>query len=625
MAADSSDTTAGGVIARLRGDGSVRSSSFVVAVFAAVAAVPFFLATPLIPRADTIVGYAIAAMGLGFAMGQGGQFTLGQPFVMAAAAYTTGLANVRLDLSPAATFPLALAVGVIAGVGISLPGLRLAGLYLGISTFLWVAVIPDLTRLFRSQTGGEEGLVGVRGFSFASRDAVLMTYVIGLAILVVVVFLFRNVLSSAWGIRIRTLRDAPDVLAATGISVRRTKLVVYVLASIPGACAGWYLTNFNSTAAPQFFGFGLILVLLAAVELGGKTSLAGPLVGVLFLEGWSQFIGPYSEYNTLGVGAALVASLTLLPNGIWPPLAATIDRLSARARRGRAAPPSRERTAGATRGTPAVTVGLEPVLVARGITRHFGGVAALRGVSLEVMPGTIVGLVGPNGCGKTTFVNVITGFVPPDAGELTLQGEPVNLHAAPHRIAAHGITRSFQLPQLVRGVSVADNVGVGLLRSAIGNLVVSALVPPALLRAEQERHARQSRLLENSGVEELAGQPADDLPLGRKRVMEVVRARATGAALVCLDEPAAGLNADEHDYLAATIRDMRDEGIAVLLIEHNPDFVARVCDCVFVMQSGEVVASFPDMSVAGAREGVVSAMTLGRIEEPVATGVGLEP
>jgi ABC-type branched-subunit amino acid transport system ATPase component len=214
--------------------------------------------------------------------------------------------------------------------------------------------------------------------------------------------------------------------------------------------------------------------------------------------------------------------------------------------------------------------------VARGIEKSFGGVRVLRGIDLALVPGRIYGLVGPNGSGKTTLLNIVTGFVLPDAGEVVLDGRPIHGMAA-HAVARHGIRRSFQVPQLIRELSAAENIRLGL-HGRRGS------------RAEQDPLIRSVSTL--VGLDPMAlDMPVRELPLGMRRIIEIARAVVAGPALVCLDEPAAGLAASDLELVRAALRAVSDGGAAVLLIEHNLSFVRSVADELIVLELGNVATT----------------------------------
>ncbi len=232
---------------------------------------------------------------------------------------------------------------------------------------------------------------------------------------------------------------------------------------------------------------------------------------------------------------------------------------------------------------------MSELLRAEGIDKHFGGLQALKGVSLCLEQDSICGLIGPNGAGKTTFFNVLTGIYRPDAGLVHFAGAPLPA-GVPHAVAARGIARTFQNIRLFPSMSVLENVMVGRhVRTRAG--VLGAVFKTAATCREERDIARHSRdLLAYVGIEAHAGRIASTLSYGDQRRLEIARALATEPRLLALDEPAAGMNGSERRALAALIQRIRGDGTAVLLIEHDVKWVMQLCDQITVLDYGECIA-----------------------------------
>jgi ABC-type branched-subunit amino acid transport system ATPase component len=221
----------------------------------------------------------------------------------------------------------------------------------------------------------------------------------------------------------------------------------------------------------------------------------------------------------------------------------------------------------------------EPLLELAGVSKRFGGVSALRTVDLRVHRGEIASVIGPNGAGKTTLFNVITGAFAPDSGSIHLEGHPI-AGLPPHQIVRRGLTRTFQNIRLFHSMTVREHLAVA--------------------RGAQRRHAAQSApeaLLARLGLEGLAGRRAAELSYGEQRRVEIGRALACGPQLLLLDEPVAGMSRPESDALALLLRQLRDEGLSILLIEHDMRFVMGLCDRVSVLDFGTLIASGPPAQV----------------------------
>ena len=250
-----------------------------------------------------------------------------------------------------------------------------------------------------------------------------------------------------------------------------------------------------------------------------------------------------------------------------------------------APPPSRGRAEGS-----------DIALSCRGIERSFGGLKALKGVDLEVRRGEIFGLVGPNGSGKTTMVNVMTGFYPPNAGQVELFGRDIT-RMAPHKVARCGVARTFQNLALFKGMSVLDNILLGrhvhMRPSALGSLLY-------WVWAEREELAHRrivEEIIDFMQLQDIRNEPVEVIPMGLQKRVELARALVAEPRFLILDEPMAGMNQEEKEYIARFILDARDErDVTIFIIEHHMDVVTAICDQVVVLCYGEVIAEGEPMA-----------------------------
>lgn len=579
----------------------------VIAV-AVAASIPFITAGYILFQLELVLIYIGAASGLNLAVGYAGEFLLCQATVIGVAAYVTGIFSILHNWSPVATLPLAIGAGIVWQLIISAAGLRVRGLYLGVLSFFSVLVFPDLILLTSNVTGGTGGLIGISPFALpGTSDFTVLPFEIAVGVATVATLLVRNLVVSGWGIRMRYLRDVPNSLASVGINVATTKITAYVVSAIPGAMAGWALAYFSESLTSSVFGLSLTLILFAGVQLIGPGTIIGPILGAGLLEGYSQLVGPFSQYNTLGLGLLLTIALLILPGGL-----ARFFRRGSTATRPRRPgsaseagdphldpaelPPVNpliELRRGRTRDAAPTDSG--PVLEVTDIVKTFGGNRAVDGASFSVDRGRIVALMGENGSGKTTLVNIISGFLRPDTGEVRINGRRATGLAA-SQVAGLGCARTFQVPQVVGELSVRENVEAGLLRRACANPVVAILVPIWARRADRLRREAAAHVCAEVGFDEKqVDQPVDLLPLGMRRLVEVARAIASAAEVICLDEPAAGLNDEEIDTLSATLKEVRRTGEAILLVEHNARFVLNTCDDIILLRAGKVEGFFTDV------------------------------
>ena len=232
-----------------------------------------------------------------------------------------------------------------------------------------------------------------------------------------------------------------------------------------------------------------------------------------------------------------------------------------------------------------------PVLECLGIERYFGGLQALKGVDLTIPTGSIVGLVGPNGSGKTTMINVVTGFYPPQVGSVRLFGEDIT-GLQPYKVAQRSVARTFQNLALFRGMSVLDNILLGRHVHMRPSALASLFYWVWAAKEEIEHREVVEDVIEFLQLQDIRDEPVESSPPGLQKRVELARALASEPRFLILDEPMAGMNQEEKEYIARFILDTRDErGVTILLIEHHMDVVTSICDQVLVLSNGEAIAS----------------------------------
>jgi branched-chain amino acid transport system ATP-binding protein len=230
-----------------------------------------------------------------------------------------------------------------------------------------------------------------------------------------------------------------------------------------------------------------------------------------------------------------------------------------------------------------------PALECRGIERRFGGLVALTGVDLRIDRGEIFGLVGPNGSGKTTLTNAITGFYPPQKGQILLDGREIT-GIAPHSVARRGVARTFQNLALFNGMTVLDNILLGRHVHMRASVWRTTLYPWFARRDEIAHREVVEEVIDFMQLQGVRGELVDAIPIGLKKRVELARALVAQPALLILDEPMAGMNQEEKEYMARFVLDARDErGVTVLLIEHHMDIITGICDRMLVLSYGEVI------------------------------------
>ena len=528
---------------------------------------------------------AIVAVGLVVLTGYGGMTSFGQATFMGFGAYATAVLTVRYGVSPWVALPCSLAASGVMAVLIGAVTLRLSGHYLALGTIAWSVsayyVFANLDLFGRND--GISGIPPLRIGAYALTDSLGILPVIAVAV-ALVLWGTRNLLDSRAGRAIRALRGGAGAAASFGVDLFRARLLAFTYAGVLAGLAGWLYAHMQRSVNPTPFGLNAGIEYLLMAVVGGVGALPGALLGAVLVtvvndklqDLLPKLLGAAGNYETIVFGALLVLLLQWAPDGLWPLLRGRHAR-----RRHRIVPdaPALPRRTLPTPGS--------PVLRVEHLRKQFGGLVAVNDVAFHLDAGEIVGLIGPNGAGKSTTFNLLTGVAAPTAGTLRIVGHDLR-HATPQAVARLGVARSFQHVKLVPGMSVLENVALGAhLRGRAGAV-------RGLLRADRGEEAalfaEAARQLDRVGLAADAHRPADSLALGQQRVVEIARALCLDPALLLLDEPAAGLRHAEKGELAALLRRLRADGVTILLVEHDMDFVMGLTDRLVVMVFGTKLA-----------------------------------
>ncbi|HUA55161.1 MAG TPA: branched-chain amino acid ABC transporter ATP-binding protein/permease [Candidatus Sulfotelmatobacter sp.] len=572
-----------------RGPG--KRAAFVAAAIAVVTvpmALPAFYVTLL-----GYVGLAtLVALGLVLLTGISGQTSFGQASFVGLAAYATTLLTTRADASPLVGLAAGLAVtGVIAWL-LGLVTARLSGHFLALASVAWGLSFFSLFGTIPQLHGfnGIGNIPPLRLGPFSAEDLRVNLAVIWAVVAIAMVMLV-NLLDSRTGRAIRTLNGARLMGESVGIDTVRLSRAVFVVAALYAGIAGFLFAHFQRFISPTPFSLSMSIDYLFMVIIGGAQSLWGAPLGAvavvvlrdLFNDWMPRITGRPGDFELLVFAVIVIVLLQRAPEGLLPLLA----RLRRRPRRPDAAAAD---VAAAVPAAPMRAAAAEPgreLLALDAVSRRFGGLAANRDVSFAVHEGEIVGLIGPNGAGKTTLFNVVSGVIPPTSGRVRLFGAS-SAALASRRVAALGLARTFQHVRLLPDRSVLENVALGAHLSGRAGVLRAML---RLDRTEEARLLAQARTQAvRVGLDGLLDTPAGDLPLGQQRVVEIARALCLRPRLLLLDEPAAGLRRPEKQRLAALLDQLRGEGVGVLLVEHDMDFVMQLADRVVVMDFGLKIA-----------------------------------
>ena len=576
--------------------------------------------------------YIVLALGLNIVVGFAGLLDLGYVAFYAIGAYTTAKLTTSAGWSAWQAIPIAIAICMLAGVLLGAPTLRLRGDYLAIVT-LGFGEIVRISAQNTTSLGAARGITGIPhptslGNVHFKFDA-LPYYYLALAAIILAIVVSVRLTHSRVGRGWDAIREDEDAAEAMGVPSFKWKLWAFAMGAATGALGGWLYASKVAYINPDNFPFFFSVIVLAAVVLGGMGSIPGVMAGAFAIAFLPEYLRSaaagstithwlntvtgghahdVTEYRVMLFGAALVVMMIFRPQGIFPSRqrAAELaepgeeERLGAEPEPtdvGEEAPPDLEAEARATAEAAKAAgtdigldiVAAETVLEIRNLTIEFGGLTALREVSLEVRRGQIFGIIGPNGAGKTTLFNCVTGVFHPTDGDVLLNGESV-VGKVPHRITEAGVARTFQNIRLFPNVSALENVVVGTDARHRTSVPGALIGSPRHRREERQGREEAQRLLDYVGIGRRAGDLARNLPYGDQRRLEIARAIATGPSVLLLDEPAAGMNPSEKQALTDLIRKIRDSGLTVVLIEHDVRVVMGVCDRVAVLDFGEKIA-----------------------------------
>lgn len=557
------------------------------AVVAALALAPLVLGKFGVSLMNDIGIGALVALGLVMLTGVGGATSFGQAAFVGIAAYATAWLSTSQGLSPWLGLLLALVLTGGAALIIGAITLRLGGHFLPLSTIAWGLSIALLFGNMKS-LGSHTGLSNIPPIhlgAWSLQEPRVMYYLVW--VVVGLAYLFcRNVLQSRTGRAMRGLRGGNILLASVGADPLRLKLTLFVLAAVLAGFAGWLYAHNNRFVSPAPFDVRASIEYLLMAVAGGVGHLLGAIIGaamVLMMKNTVQDLLPLvtsrgGQFEAVAFALLFILLLHYARGGLMGVVMKRWPGRHALPRPAAGVPPLPRRPTPAS-GT--------QVLVVEGAVKRFGGLVAVNDVSFDVKAGEIVGLIGPNGAGKSTMFNLLTGTLPMTAGRVEFLGQDVTRFAQVD-IARLGLGRTFQHVKLRPHMSLLDNVAMGAHARARAGVLRAGL---NLDRAEEAQvYAEAWRQLERIGLADRAHEQSGSLPLGTQRILEIARALAADPLLLVLDEPAAGLRRKEKQDLGELLRRLREEGVTVLIVEHDMDFVMKLVDRLVVMNFGSKLA-----------------------------------
>jgi branched-chain amino acid transport system permease protein len=559
------------------------------------------IALPLLPTpefwitlANYIGLYSIVAFGLVLLTGVAGLTSFGQAAFVGLGAYSTAYLTIQFGLSPW----LGLAVGLLITAGaaffIGAITMRLSGHYLPLGTIAWgLSLFYLFGNLdFLGKYDGLNGIPSISLFGLVLNTGREMYFLIWFVVVISVIAI-QNLLNSRPGRAIRALKGGGVMAEAMGVNTAWMKIVIFVLAALLACISGWLYAHLQRAVNPTPFGLNAGIEYLFMAVVGGAGYVWGAILGATLLTLLKEqlqsilpaLLGSNGNFEIIVFGIMLVLLLQRARDGLWPFIRKWFPQKPA---------------AVAPASAPALPMRAKPaagqvVLQVEKARKEFGGLVAVNDMTFTVNSGEIVGLIGPNGAGKSTMFNLVTGVLPLTRGEIRYRigDELQRIDGMPSReIVKRGIGRTFQHVRLLPTMSVLENVAIGAhLRGTHGDL---AGIGTSIARLNKSEEAallfEAKKQLERVGLGNMLYEEAGSLALGQQRILEIARALCCDPTLLLLDEPAAGLRYKEKQALADLLRKLRAEGMSVLLVEHDMDFVMNLTDRLVVMEFGTKIA-----------------------------------
>ncbi|MCK1444193.1 branched-chain amino acid ABC transporter ATP-binding protein/permease [Bradyrhizobium sp. 2] len=522
--------------------------------------------------------FSIAVFGLSVVLGLCGQINLAQAAFFGLGAYAVGMGTTDLQLSFWLCLVGGCVISLLAGAFLGMSTLRLGGHYLAMVTISFQQIVTLVMINAIWLTRGPDGVPNIkRPDLFQSSQSYLAFCV---AMLAIVGYLVWHLSDTKLGRAMRAVRDNELAAGVNGIDVFRTKIYAFALCALLGGLAGGLFAGGFAYVSPDQFSFAESIVFLTMSLLGGVASPIGSAIGtglLILIPEWLRFLKSVPGLYLAIYGLFVILIIRFMPDGIWGFVADAFTRWRAKIK----APPA----AAALQLKPA-TIGGETVLEVTGLSKHFGGLKAVDGVDIAVKRGGVHALIGPNGSGKTTTLNVLSGLYEATAGKIVLDGTDIT-HMPPHQRTASGLGRTFQNIRLFRSMTALENVEIGAERP--GNTMVG--------KGDDALTERAMEALTFVGLGSRANELISSFSYGHQRLIEIARALASNPTLLLLDEPAAGLNSTEKLELHELLKRIAAQGLTILIIDHDMTLVSEAAQHITVLNFGRRIADGESLAV----------------------------
>ena len=493
-------------------------------------------------------------------------------------AYAVGLGTVDYQLN----FWIALAGGallsLLAGALLGASTLKLGGHYLAMVTISFQQLLTLVMINAIWLTHGPDGISRIARPSLFNTQQSFLAFCV--AALAVIGYLVWHLPDTRIGRAMRAVRDNELAASVAGVDVFRTKVSAFALSALLGGIGGGLFAGGFAYVSPDQFSFAESIVFLTMALLGGVGSPIGAVIGtglLILIPEWLRFLKSIPGLYLAIYGLFVILIVRFMPDGIWGFIQESLARWRAKT------PPIL--TAPALRLAPATTSG-DMVLQVTGLSKHFGGLKAVDNVDLSVRRGGVHALIGPNGSGKTTTLNMLSGLYNTTSGKIVLDGTDIT-HMPAHERTASGLGRTFQNIRLFRTMTALENVVIGAERP--GNLLIQ--------NNEDSLRERAMSALNFVGLGPRANNLISSFSYGHQRLIEIARALAANPVLLLLDEPAAGLNSSEKVDLHDLLKRIAAQGLTILIIDHDMTLVREAAQHITVLNFGKRIADGESLAV----------------------------
>ncbi len=536
------------------------------------------------------LSYAVAALGLTVLLGYSGQISLAQAAFFGIGAYTFSILAVNHHIGYWSAALAAVAVTTGFGLFLGAISLRLASHYLALVTIGFQIITELVLNNWNAVTDGADGISNIPrpslfGYAINSDHGF---YFISVAVLVLASYVVFRLRHSRLGGALFALREDEIAASANGISLFRTKVLAFAVSAALAAMGGILYASGSLYISPNVFNFYQSVSFFAMALVGGQASIVGTTLGAGLITFLPEVLRFLHAYYIAVYGVLVVVVVLFMPEGLYGLLLRGVGAVATlvAGRRRSDEEEVAHLEAGAVPERPVASD--RPLLEIRDLAKHFGGIKAVNGVSLTVNRGDVAVLIGPNGSGKTTVLNVLSGIYTATAGSIVYDGKEIT-NLGPARINRLGISRTFQNIRLFPELTALENVAVGYYRRGTVGLAGALLSRPRGYREEREAMEKARETLRFLGFARL-GVKAKNLPYGQQRIVEIARAIVSGPELLLLDEPAAGMNHEETEVLSQILYRIHARGMTMLLIEHDMSFVSSVATRAYVMDFGQKIS-----------------------------------